>query len=75
MNENSDIDAKLIRAVTDGDHQVVARIYADAAQRAEKEGDMDRACFLMTHAWVFALEAGDDTAEEYKRFLTRAGRV
>lgn len=52
----------------------VIDIYIDAANDREEEGDIDAACFLLTHAWVHALEAGDDRAAEIRTRLVAHGR-
>ncbi len=38
-------------------------------------GDEDRAGFLMTQAWIFALEAGDSLAHDCHKRLQDLGRV
>ncbi len=52
----------------------VIDIYAQAADRKEAEGDIDAACFLLTQAWVHALEAGDDRATDLRARLIAHGR-
>ena len=52
------IDAELIAAHERGDGPVLARLYERAADIKGREGDVDAACFFLTQAYVFALEAG-----------------
>lgn len=54
-----------------GDAGAMARAYAEAAERSEGDGR----AFLLTHAWVHALEAGDALAERMERELRAMGRV
>ena len=68
------LDAKLIAAHAAGDGGSLVALYAEAADRAEATGDMDAACFYLTHAYVFALEAGDPAADALHRRLRAHGR-
>ena len=52
----------------------LARLYRDAALEKEEAGEIDAACFFLTHAYVFALEAGDPLAAELNRRLAAHGR-
>ena len=52
----------------------MAALYREAADMAEAEGDAERTAFFMTHAWIFALEAGDPVAEILDAALKDAGR-
>ncbi len=73
MNDAA-LDADL-HAAHAGDRATrLAGLYREAADRAEREGDIDRACFFLTHAWVFALEAGDPMAGEIRDRLVCEGR-
>ena len=49
-------------------------IYEAAAGAAEDEGRDDAAGFFMTHAYVFALEAGLDDAARLKAWLMARNR-
>ncbi|MGI9391764.1 MAG: hypothetical protein ACR2O1_17040 [Boseongicola sp.] len=72
---NSELDARLLDAHAGTNLAKIAYHYGLAADQAEVEDDVDRACFFLTHAWVFALEAGDPTADEYRSRLAAYGRV
>ena len=50
----------------------IARLYAKAAQNYE--GDLTRASFYLTHAYVFALEAGMPEAKDYHAQLKSWGK-
>ena len=46
-------------------------VYLEAAEAA---GDVDSACFFLTHAYVFVLEAGDKRAADLRARLAAEGR-
>lgn len=73
MSRNA-LEAELLEAHSRKDGARLARGYTLAADRAESENDNERACFFLTQAWVFALEAGDPIAMELKKRLVRHGR-
>jgi len=57
------------------DLPTLARLYADVADAAEADGEIDSACFFLTHAWVFALQAGLAEAERLRERLAAHGRA
>lgn len=65
----SALDAALLAAHAAGDKKRIAQIYAKAAD------DMGAAsaAFYLTHAYVFALDAGLPEAETYRRALVELG--
>ncbi len=67
-----DLDRRLLAAHAAGDKVSLISLYAEAAEAAE---DAARAAFYLTHAWVFALEAGDPRAQEYHERLAASGRA
>ena len=67
----SDLDAALIAAHEAGDTDALVRLYREAADAAE--GEVRRA-FYLTHAYVFALEAGDPRARDLHAALRAMGR-
>ena len=69
-----DLNACLLAAHAAGDGPVLARLYRRAADRAEARGDGDAAAFFLTHAYVFALEAGSPGAAADRARLVAAGR-
>lgn len=44
------------------------------AQAAETSDDIDEMCFFLTHAYIFALDAGDARAANLRARLVAAGR-
>jgi hypothetical protein len=73
VNE-ADLENRLLAAHAAGDLGQLVRGYADAADIAEGAGDVSRACFFLTHAWIFALEAGDPLANSLRMRLVAHGR-
>ena len=69
-----DLDAALLRAHADNDTDRLVALYTEAADQAEGRGEMDAACFYLTHAYVFALEAGAAEAATLNRRLAAHGR-
>ena len=55
-------DRDLIAAHDRGDSGRLAELYFSAAQHEEASGQIEAACFFLTHAYVFALEAGSHSA-------------
>ena len=75
LQSDPEIGARLLEAHAEGNLVDIAHHYARASDQAEEQGDVDRACFFLTHAWIFALEAGDPIADEHRSRLARYGRV
>lgn len=73
MNE-AGLDRELLAAHAAGDAARLIAGYTAAADLAEAAGDVTRACFFLTHAWVFALEAGDARATTLRARLVAHGR-
>lgn len=71
-------DAALDQAITNAhtaqDGGALTALYREAARRTEAHGATDAACFLLTQAYVFALESGDTQAEDIHRQLVAQGR-
>lgn len=67
----SDLDQRLLAAHARDDRQALIRLYAEAGDIAP---DIDAACFYLTHAYVFALEAGAPEAADLHARLRAAGR-
>ncbi|MEM7289072.1 MAG: hypothetical protein AAF412_01670 [Pseudomonadota bacterium] len=65
------LNAQMIAAHEAGDQAALIRLYTRAADAANDE---DAACFYLTHAYVFALEAGADEVDGLKERLVAAGR-
>lgn len=67
-----DINRKLIAAHIKGDIENIARLYAQAASQVDEIPD--KVAYYLTHAYVFALEAGITEAEDYRKTLKSLGR-
>ncbi|MFW8634845.1 hypothetical protein [Cribrihabitans pelagius] len=70
-----DLDGALLKAHAGHDLPALVRLYTVAGDRAEAEGNIDAACFYLTHAFVFALEAGAPEADALNRRLAARGRA
>ncbi|MEM8579060.1 MAG: hypothetical protein AAGF60_14520 [Pseudomonadota bacterium] len=65
------LEQRLAAAHAAGDAIALIEVYTEAAEAAP---DVDTACFFLTHAYVFALEAGDARAELLRTRLAAHGR-
>jgi len=74
MNRES-LNEKLIQAHSENNPEELALLYTRAGDVSEQAGNPDAACFYLTHAYVFALEAGSEQANELHRRLLQYGRV
>ncbi|UWQ52054.1 hypothetical protein K3720_19400 (plasmid) [Leisingera caerulea] len=74
MNRD-ELDRALLQAHEDKDSVELVRLYTLAGDQAEAAGNIDAACFYLTHAFVFALEAGRPEAKELNRRLAERGRA
>jgi hypothetical protein len=66
-----DLDTRMITAHEANDRMALIKLYAEAADGAN---DLDASCFYLTHAYVFALEAGAPNAQDLHARLVRHGR-
>ncbi len=57
-----------------GDATTLVRIYTSEAGRLEAAGDIDAACFFLTHAYIWALEGGLQEAADLRARLVGHGR-
>ena len=73
MNKSA-LEDDLLEAHAAGDLSRLIAGYTKAADLAEQDGDVDRGCFFLTYAWIFALDAGDDRAKDLKARLVAHGR-
>ncbi|OIQ32958.1 MAG: hypothetical protein BM562_04050 [Alphaproteobacteria bacterium MedPE-SWcel] len=69
------MEAALLAAHARRDCDALATLYAAAADRMERRGEIDATCFFLTQAFVFALEAGAERAAELNRRLVAYGRA
>lgn len=73
--EAAALNAALLEAHACHDLAALVDLYARAADSQESAGDIDAACFFLTQAFVFGLEAGDARAAELNRRLVAYGRA
>ncbi len=74
-SELAALERELLAAHESGDGDALVGLYAVAADKAEASDDIDSAAFFLTHAWIFALELGDERAEAIRARLASWGRV
>jgi len=73
-SRTEDLHNRLMSAHDARDLSLLSELYTEAAGLAENEGDIDRCCFFLTQAWVFAMDAGDPKAIPLKARLVAYGR-
>jgi len=73
--DDAKLDARLLAAHAKQDAHALVALYTAAAQRRQAAGDAMGEAFFLTHAWIFALESGDDRADSLKARLATLGRV
>jgi len=74
MNDgNANTDIVILRAHAAHDNKTLAEIYYKAAMACENE-DVHNYCFLLTNAYVCALEAGLDISKDIHANLVAQGR-
>lgn len=67
----SDLDTRLLAAHAADDRALLIQLYTEAAETA---ADEDARGFYLTHAYVFALEAGATQAATLRAHLVAMGR-
>ena len=70
----TDLDAQLLQAHENQDHDQLVVLYTQAADEKEALGDVEAACFYLTHAFVFALETGHEQLRTLNERLVAHGR-
>ena len=63
---------RLLAAHAEDNRSALISLYTQAADSTD---DIDAACFYLTHAYIFALEAGDPAADALYTRLKAQGRV
>nr|WP_232204281.1 hypothetical protein [Roseobacter sp. CCS2] len=63
---------RLLDAHACDDKTALIALYTEAA---DSTGDINAACFYLTHAYIFALELGDPASVPLYRRLKAQGRV
>lgn len=73
--DSTDLHGRILAGHAAGDGSMLAQLYAEAGQLAAADGEVDKACYFFTQAYVFALEVGENAmAEKMHAFLRQHGR-
>ena len=68
------LDGAILQAHQRQDGLKLAELYALAANRMQEQGELEAEGFLLTQAYVFALESGHADAEALRKRLITLGR-
>lgn len=68
------LNRTILDAHADGASGPLARLYAEVADLREAEGAADAACYYLTQAYVYALDAQDPLAASLHARLKARGR-
>ena len=68
------LDAAMLAAHESNDLEQLVAFYQKAGLSRIATNDVDAGCFYLTHAYIFALEAGMSQAKEIHRTLVAYGR-
>lgn len=63
------LDEMLRSAHAHNDGEALAELYTLAANQSEEAGDIDAACFLLTHAFVCGLQCGSGATRDLQMRL------
>jgi hypothetical protein len=69
-----EIDDKLLAAHIAGDRTLLVDLYRKAAEMSFEAQNIDKACFYLTHSYVFALETRHPDCREIHSVLVSYGR-
>jgi hypothetical protein len=72
--ERDALNESLITAHAANNKAQLVRLYRRAGDMMISEGNIDAASFYLTHAYIFALDVGDDAAPEIHKMLVGYGR-
>ncbi|MBT8414362.1 MAG: hypothetical protein KJO30_08540 [Boseongicola sp.] len=67
-------DALLSAHATD-DRRALVMLYLEAANLSKASQDVEKECFFLTHAWIFALETDHELSDDLRARLERYGRA
>jgi hypothetical protein len=68
------LDEQVLKAHEQGDHGALVDVYHMLGDEELAGGKITSGCFLLTQAYVYALEAGDARANEIHKILKSHGR-
>ena len=75
VTEKADLDCRILAAHAADDRVALAKLYLEAGEMMDANGDLAAACFLYTQAYVFGLESGAAEARDHAHAkLVRYGR-
>lgn len=74
MTDRAALNAELIAAHRVNDTATLVRIYHAEGRAALATDDTYSGCFLLTHAYIYALESGAPEAQEIHKILKSYGR-
>ena len=75
LPERAALNHALCAAHAEGDLVKLVALYRTAGEFSEDAGDIDAACFYLTHALVYALEIGAPDAMALEDRLRLHGRI
>lgn len=73
-DSRSSLHERMLEAHHGNNLPALVSLYTQAADEAEARDEIDAACFFLTHAHIFALEAGHATRVALHERLIRHGR-
>jgi len=68
------LNSKILNAHKNGNINILVDIYFMLGNEELKKSAIKSGCFLLTQAFVYALEAGDSRAQEIRQILISYGR-
>ena len=75
MTDEKRLQHDMLQAHEHEDLKALPALYLEAAHLRESQGELDAACFFYTHAYVYALDSGDEeTAAHARAKLKSFGR-
>ena len=74
MNRFERLNEKVLQAHEDGDRSTLVDVYDMLGQEELAQGQVTSACFLLTQAYVYALESDDSRAPKIHKILKSHGR-
>jgi hypothetical protein len=72
--ELKSLDDTLVAAHAAQDKSMLVSLYRQAGDQMLDLGKVDAACFYLTHAYIFALDTGDPSADTIHQILVDYGR-
>ena len=70
----AELEQALLLAHQNRDQEALVMLYQNGGQTFLRQGNIDAGCFYLTHAYIYALEAGHAAAAELRDILVSYGR-